>query len=247
MKWMIKSVSFALIPSCLYLCLFPSKVGAFGKGPWYLITFSLEYVTKPALDGNKNPIYDNKRNPVYETKIVLDPPPSDPVTRFGTEIIYNPNEVQISEDSLSYGFLCEFTSNGGCPTNDGILSATFGSPLGNTNTSWSFNINNQAGLATLNADFSNNPVDVEGHTYFFGFTTLWSDTKYFSQSTVTLQNEYCKTISTETTDQNGCGEPIPEPTSTLSILSLGILGAGATIKRKVKRSHSTEKEPSNVS
>ncbi len=38
----------------------------------------------------------------------------------------------------------------------------------------------------------------------------------------------------------------PEPTSTLSLLSLGILGAGATIKRKVKRSHSTEKEPSNV-
>ena len=43
-----------------------------------------------------------------------------------------------------------------------------------------------------------------------------------------------------------CGEPIPEPTSTLSLLSLGILGAGATLKRKVKRSHSLEKEPSNV-
>ena len=39
---------------------------------------------------------------------------------------------------------------------------------------------------------------------------------------------------------------IPEPTSTLSLLSLGILGAGATLKRKVKRSNSLEKEPSNV-
>ena len=38
----------------------------------------------------------------------------------------------------------------------------------------------------------------------------------------------------------------PEPTSTLSLLSLGILGAGATIKRKVKRYHSTEKETTNV-
>jgi len=38
----------------------------------------------------------------------------------------------------------------------------------------------------------------------------------------------------------------PEPTSILSLLSLGILGAGATLKRKVKRSHSLEKEPSNV-
>ena len=39
---------------------------------------------------------------------------------------------------------------------------------------------------------------------------------------------------------------VPEPTSTLSLLSLGILGAGATLKRKVKRTHSTEKEPANV-
>ena len=34
---------------------------------------------------------------------------------------------------------------------------------------------------------------------------------------------------------------VPEPTSTLSLLSLGILGAGATLKRKVKRTNSTEK------
>ena len=34
---------------------------------------------------------------------------------------------------------------------------------------------------------------------------------------------------------------IPEPTSTLSLLSLGILGAGATLKRKVKGSNSIEK------
>jgi hypothetical protein len=39
---------------------------------------------------------------------------------------------------------------------------------------------------------------------------------------------------------------VPEPTSIISLFSLGILGAGATIKRKVKRSHSTEKEAANV-
>ncbi|MFM6062199.1 MAG: PEP-CTERM sorting domain-containing protein [Microcystis panniformis] len=39
---------------------------------------------------------------------------------------------------------------------------------------------------------------------------------------------------------------VPEPTSIISLFSLGILGAGATLKRKVKRSHSLEKEPSNV-
>ncbi|EAZ89746.1 PEP-CTERM sorting domain-containing protein, partial [Crocosphaera chwakensis] len=41
-------------------------------------------------------------------------------------------------------------------------------------------------------------------------------------------------------------EPIPEPTSTLSLLSLGILGAGATLKRKLKPSNSIEKETTKV-
>ncbi|CCI04576.1 MULTISPECIES: PEP-CTERM sorting domain-containing protein [Microcystis] len=38
----------------------------------------------------------------------------------------------------------------------------------------------------------------------------------------------------------------PEPTSTLGLLSLGILGAGATIKRQVKRNHSIEKETTKI-
>lgn len=42
------------------------------------------------------------------------------------------------------------------------------------------------------------------------------------------------------------GEPIPEPTSVLSLLALGILGAGATLKNKLKPTHSTEKEPANI-
>ncbi|MCZ8190270.1 MAG: PEP-CTERM sorting domain-containing protein [Microcystis sp. LE19-338.1B] len=41
-------------------------------------------------------------------------------------------------------------------------------------------------------------------------------------------------------------ETIPEPTSTLGLLSLGILGAGATIKRQVKRNHSIEKETTKI-
>ncbi len=35
--------------------------------------------------------------------------------------------------------------------------------------------------------------------------------------------------------------PVPEPTSTLSLLALGTLGAGATLKRKLKASKMTEK------
>jgi hypothetical protein len=38
----------------------------------------------------------------------------------------------------------------------------------------------------------------------------------------------------------------PEPTSILGLFSLGILGAGATIKRQVKRNHSIEKETTKI-
>jgi len=38
----------------------------------------------------------------------------------------------------------------------------------------------------------------------------------------------------------------PEPTSTLGLFSLGILGVGATIKRQVKRNHSIEKETTKI-
>jgi hypothetical protein len=40
---------------------------------------------------------------------------------------------------------------------------------------------------------------------------------------------------------------IPEPTSTLSFLALGTLGAGATLKRKLKSSKSSEKDNTKIS
>lgn len=42
------------------------------------------------------------------------------------------------------------------------------------------------------------------------------------------------------------GVHTPEPTSTLSLLSLGILGIGATLKRKLKGTDSIEKELTKV-
>ena len=39
---------------------------------------------------------------------------------------------------------------------------------------------------------------------------------------------------------------VPEPSSTLSLLALGTLGAASTLKRKLKPSKSTEKEPTKV-
>jgi hypothetical protein len=44
----------------------------------------------------------------------------------------------------------------------------------------------------------------------------------------------------------GQPRPVPEPTSTLSLLALGTLGAASTIKRKLKSSQSTEKETTEI-
>ncbi|GCA79415.1 hypothetical protein MiTs_01406 [Microcystis aeruginosa NIES-2521] len=44
-----------------------------------------------------------------------------------------------------------------------------------------------------------------------------------------------------------CGETVPEPTSILSLLALGTLGAASTLKRQLKSSKSTEKETTKVS
>ncbi|TRU28130.1 MAG: PEP-CTERM sorting domain-containing protein [Microcystis aeruginosa Ma_MB_S_20031200_S102] len=50
--------------------------------------------------------------------------------------------------------------------------------------------------------------------------------------------------------QNGLFQQVevqtPEPTSILGLFSLGIIGAGATIKRQVKRNHSIEKETTKI-
>ena len=55
--------------------------------------------------------------------------------------------------------------------------------------------------------------------------------------------QFC-TVSGE---RRTCGSvPVPEPTSTLSLLALGTIGAGATLKRKLKPSKSTAKETTKV-
>ncbi|MGK7934098.1 MAG: PEP-CTERM sorting domain-containing protein [Microcystaceae cyanobacterium] len=60
-------------------------------------------------------------------------------------------------------------------------------------------------------------------------------------------------IANGTTDINASSslelevQSTPEPNSILTLLSLGVLGTGVTLKRKIKRFHSIEKDPTNVS
>jgi hypothetical protein len=83
----------------------------------------------------------------------------------------------------------------------------------------------------------------------FAGVKFFNSNFWFQKNTNTNETNTCNLIIRPKLLQNNvipdC-QAIPEPTSTLSLLSLGILGAGATLKRKVKRTHSTEKEPSNV-
>lgn len=83
----------------------------------------------------------------------------------------------------------------------------------------------------------------------FAGVKFFNSNFWFQKNTNTNETNTCNLIIKPKLLQNNvipdC-QAIPEPTSTLSLLSLGILGAGATIKRKVKRSHLTEKEPNNV-
>ena len=53
-------------------------------------------------------------------------------------------------------------------------------------------------------------------------------------------------VSQQVEVQEGRVPGTPEPTSILGLFSLGIIGAGATIKRQVKRNHSIEKETTEI-
>lgn len=57
-----------------------------------------------------------------------------------------------------------------------------------------------------------------------------------------VSNPYAANFETEThLNYTVAFTPVPEPTSILSLFALGTLGAGATLKRKLKRSKTTQK------
>ena len=76
------------------------------------------------------------------------------------------------------------------------------------------------------------------------FGWIWT---FGSTATVRLPDVFGNTPQ-DTTGQ-GIMEavvPVPEPTSTLSLLALGTLGAASTLKRKIKPSQSSEKETTEI-
>jgi hypothetical protein len=66
---------------------------------------------------------------------------------------------------------------------------------------------------------------------------------------VDITGVHCASLCPIPPDARQNGEPlvpVPEPTSTLSLLALGTLGAASTLKRKLKSAKSTEKETTKL-
>jgi hypothetical protein len=224
------------------------------------------YDTVVALDENGNVVRDSNGNPVYNkiAKTVWRGDPVGPeIIKLGLHLTFDPSKIKVVTDlsSASYplnsafGFYCGFSTNGSCPEGDDpFIPDEFGDPL--PGSTWNLNVDNLVGELTFSYDFSTTPVTITKDTNFFGFLfepvvvgvvdgiyTLPPGSVSFVQHPESSQ-QFCVTTSTEETGLQ-CST-IPEPSSTLSFLAFGILGAGATLKRKLKPSKSKEKELTKV-
>lgn len=181
--------------------------------------------------------------------IVLDPAPTSSIEEIGFEINYDPNKIKILPEQS--GFLCELSSNGDCPP---VPLIDFGQTinLGDPRENTIFDLSVTSDTVTLYHDLRNNPTPPISQEFnFFGlaFEPL-VDIAQISESDFVQQvdspAQFCRISREGETVRTTCGESVPEPSSTLSILSLGILGVGATLKRKAKRNNSVEKESTKV-
>ena len=188
---------------------------------------------------------------------LFDPPLDSGVEQIGFQLQYDSSKIQILPE-LS-GFLCDFSSNGDCPVPGNVTGdVQLGDPRNNTTA----NLSVTGNTVTFIHDLSGNPTPpIVGETFFFGlaykllvpFSKLVpTDTPETGDIFQVSEGNFCVTVSRE----NKCGStnptfgylvtPIPEPTSTLSLLALGTLGAVSTLKRKLKPSKFTEKETRKV-
>jgi hypothetical protein len=116
------------------------------------------------------------------------------------------------------------------------------------------NLSNWFTFSDLNVwewKFADFPLTPELPNYFVVFDLMVNTSEF--QNLVGLGTQYAAgslNNPTHPIQYSGLGiipiETIPEPTSTLSLLALGTLGAVSTLKRKLKPSQSTEKETTKV-
>ena len=78
------------------------------------------------------------------------------------------------------------------------------------------------------------------------YTTQGSESLFSFYSDILTETDNLLNNGISQGEVSADGKKVPEPTSTLSLLALGTLGAASTLKRKLKSSQSTEKETTKV-
>ena len=205
-----------------------------------------------------------KNRPNCGVLLILDPPGNN-VSQIGFTMKYDTNKIKIGPDPSAF-FFCDFSDGGVCPpieTQTGVAELLEGDfPLQGPRpgTVFTFTNNEDTGTLTLDYNLTANPADGTGDRNFFGFDldvlTSFNAVEYFEQpGNYDIYFERFSCTANGIADSCGSSNPVaginfikvPEPSSILSILALGTLGAASTLKRQLKSSNSTEKETTKVS
>lgn len=117
------------------------------------------------------------------------------------------------------------------------LNAEFSQGIDNSNVSFSFD--------TDNATIVNRVINAFTYDSISNTWTVDNDNSLFSA--LVKSNQEFDLVGKVSGDSPAVEQPVPEPSSILGFLALGTLGVGATLKRKLKSSKSTEKETTKVS
>ena len=196
--------------------------------------------------------------------LLLDPPGNN-VSQIGFTMKYDTNKIRIDTNPSAF-FFCDFSDGGFCPpieTQTGVAELLEGDfPLQGPRpgTVFTFTNNEDTGTLTLDYNLTANPADGTGDRNFFGFAldvlTSFNAVEYFEQpGNYDIYFERFSCTANGIADSCGSSNPVaginfikvPEPTSILSLLALGTLGAASTLKRQLKSSKSSEKETTKVS
>lgn len=205
-----------------------------------------------------------KNRPNCGVLLILDPPGNN-VSQIGFTMKYDTNKIKIGPDPSAF-FFCDFSDGGFCPpieTQTGVAELLEGDfPLQGPRpgTVFTFTNNEDTGTLTLDYNLTANPADGTGDRNFFGFDldvlTSFNAVEYFEQpGNYDIYFERFSCTANGIADSCGSSNPVaginfikvPEPSSILSILGLGTLGAASTLKRQLKSSKSSEKETTKVS
>jgi hypothetical protein len=215
-------------------------VGTIWKIPYFSVHGA--YIRNP--DGTiwVNPITGE---PKYE--ITFDPDPAEGVTSIGFVADFNPSQWQIDTDPSTYGFLCEFSDGGPCPSGAPKAPVAYGAPLpGSTH---NFSIDNSAGKAVFSYFFSGTPVYTIANTDFFAFQLdpVGSIGPVFDASSLPVPTitqrlddprQFCKTTNSDPGPfKNDCGSGVPGP---IPLLGVGAaFGFSRRLRRRIKATSNT--------